>query len=78
MPGGRGGGGGLFRREIFVGGRGGGGFRHNWKSHSSSCLTRTLTCNPMLRSESESVANQIATESSISSQYLKEPANPTN
>ena len=56
--------------------RGGGGFHHHWKPRSSNHLTHTLTCKPMLDSESERVTNQIATESSISSQYLKESAVP--
>ena len=69
-------------------------FRHNWSLFAKSswwgnfatlgtfkapnCLTHTLTCKPMLRSEADRFANQVATESSISSQHLKESAVPSN
>ena len=63
---------GLFCRGKFRGGK----LRHLWKSQSSNCLTHGLTCKPVLRSESERVTNQIATESSSSSRHLKESAVP--
>ena len=66
-------------RDSFAGGNFvGGRFRHPWKSQSCNRLTHTLTCQPMLRSESKRSTNQIATESSSSSQHLKESAVPNH
>ena len=45
-----------------------------WRSQSSNCLTHALTCRSMLHAEPERLANHTATESSISSQHLKESA----
>ena len=41
-----------------------------------TCLLPIFMCKPMLHSEAERLANQTATESSASSQHLKEAAVP--
>ena len=72
-------GGGGYREGGLAGGAKGGGGRiradyqvcHPWRSQNTNCLTHTATCNPMLCSESEKLANTNATKSSISSQHLK-------
>ena len=50
--------------------------RHPRRSHSANCLTHTLMCKPMLRSEAERVAQRITTATGISLQHLKESAVP--
>ena len=43
-----------------------------------NCIMHTLACRPMLCSEAERFAHQMASESTIASQHLKEPAVPND
>ena len=49
---------------------GGGGFATRGIPKAPPCLTHTPTCRPMLRSEADRFANQMATESGITSQLM--------
>ena len=70
-------GGGNCPREIISPGEmAGGEFATLGIPKAPNCLTHTLTCKPMLCSEADRFANQMATESSTTSQHLKESAVP--
>ena len=63
--------------DYFAGGKfAGGNFATLGIPKAPNCLTHTLTCKPMLCSEADRFANQMATESSTTSQHLKESAVP--
>ena len=60
--------------HYFAGGNlvGGGGFATLGIPKAPECLTHTLMCRPVLHFRAERFANQMATESSINSQHLKD------
>ena len=53
-----------------------GGFCHPWNSQSPTASRTPERASPCTVSEADTFANQMATESSISSQHLKESAVP--